>query len=800
MTPTFDFPEIISLLNHSKNITIDNEPAATRKGRWSLHKGRYTVHTSTTEFEVLYIGSSATHDDMDDAARHYKKESTQVVYANSLERHRKRYHEERLGQAPERFWSTRDYLRSFIRDELDTYLEQLRHLTPEFYMEPYVETPLGNRGKTPNRLLSFLESPRFDGETVEGLTVLLGEPGQGKTYMSRHLVSRLAGSSHLVPIYINSTQWQSMSRDQLSSLQKTIAHSFRHFEAPIAWVDGQEERFLKATLKADLFRVIFDGFDEYILRNEGRLSVTEALEELTELVRSTGARIVITSRASFWDSNVDDDELAQKTRDAVYKICPFDVQQAKQYFWNRFSGSRERQRVDRATGIYGPLAKQDPEFIGRGFILKLVGDLVEGDPSEIAPSAQEVAAMRWLVEAFCEREVTRQQLPLSAGQQLRVLETFASEIAMGAQPDSEALEVCVLEAAPELVAEDRLECMKRMEPHPLLTRVPGEDRWRWSQEQVGNVFLARWLCQVALDTEVGDATLKQFLEKQSLTASQMNDLAAMVVSVMPESHEGAQFITSVVGRILEAARATKDSGGSRGGRTLAAVVALKSVDHFCPKGSVRKERAGHLLRVLGGSPIRGIAFTGTVAAMDLSGVSFAECHFNRVVWANVEFDEKTRFERCHFVGGIAERSSGLGRCEYDNCTWDVEARAAVRAAQAREGRRRYSGEDLKADVGAVISKFVNRAGFLQTVEIGNLGRGVIRTSKFRKEIIDEICAQLLDQHHISGVGSGGFNIKPEAADSVLFYANNGVMTGRLKEVFEGIARRLDVNVKRGRWN
>ena len=181
MAQSFDFGEIIGLLNHSKNIAIASGPVVEQPGRWSLHRGRYTVHTSITEFEVLYIGSSATQADIDEAARYYKEGSTQVVYANSLDRHARKYHHKRLGRSPERFWSTRDYLKSFIRDELDAYLAQLTKLKPRFYTEPQVETPLGVTGRRPNRLLSFLRSPRFEAETAEGLTVLLGEPGQGKT-------------------------------------------------------------------------------------------------------------------------------------------------------------------------------------------------------------------------------------------------------------------------------------------------------------------------------------------------------------------------------------------------------------------------------------------------------------------------------------------------------------------------------------------------------------------------------------------------------------------------------------------
>ena len=212
-----------------------------------------------------------------------------------------------------------------------------------------------------------------------------------------------------------------------------------------------------------------------------------------------------------------------------------------------------------------------------------------------------------------------------------------------------------------------------------------------------------------------------------------------------------------------------------------------------PSTSVRPPTTlfhGLLVEVLGGTPISGIAFTGTVSAMDMTGVTFADCRFDNVGWTNVEFDDRTEFERCHFVGGIVERSVGMGRCEYKNCTWDVEARRMIRAAQAKEGKRKYTREDLRADISAVVNKFVSRSGFLKTVETGNLGRGTIRNSKYRREIIGAVTDGLLERHHISGVRDGGVNVRADAAESVQFFANNGVMTGRLRDVFEALAARL----------
>ena len=730
----FDFNEIVGLLNNSRSVSIDASPIASRPGRWALHRGRYKVHTSTIDFEVLYLGSEITHEGIDEAYRHFKPGTTHVVYANSLDSQRRKYHEERFGRPPDKFWTTKAYLQSFIREELDAYLAKLKQLKPQFYIDPQVTTPAGTKGKIPNPLLSALKSPRFEDETAEGLIVLLGEPGQGKTYMSQYLVSELA-ESPLIPIYINAAQWESMSREHLSSLQKTIAHSFRYFEAAIAWVEGQEEQFLRTTLRADLFRIVFDGFDEYILRNEGRVGVAEALDELTNLAKSTGARILITSRSSFWESNVEEEHFVGETRAAVYRILPFDTQHAKNYFGRRFD---QVVKVNKASGIYSMLAAGNPEFVGRGFVLKLVGDLVEQPAQTPQLANQPGAAMRWLVEAFCERESLRQKLPLNASEQLRVLETFAAEVAKGATPDSDALEVCISEVSPHLSSPDRRRCLERMEPHPLLPKDADQDRWVWSQEQIGNVFLAQWVCENAGDGQSGQAQLRDFLKKQKLTPGEMSDLASMIVDLAAErrgSLTTEAFFTQVVGQILDAARAGTDAV-SRDGRTLATTMAMKAVDRYVKAGSSHDERAQLLQSVLQGPPLAGLAFTGTIGRMNFSGFTFKDCRFDRVMWANVKLDERTVFENCHFVGGLAERTTGLGLSTFQSCTWDAEAEAMIRSAQTREGGRKYTSEDLRTDIGRIVSKFMNRSGFLQTVEARNLRRGPIRGSKFADASVD----------------------------------------------------------------
>ncbi|HEX9729236.1 MAG TPA: hypothetical protein VGA37_12085, partial [Gemmatimonadales bacterium] len=146
--------------------------------------------------------------------------------------------------------------------------------------------------------------------------------------MTQYLAHRLCASdSGVVPILIDSKQWTEIPSEHLQSLAKTIVHSFRHYDAPIAWIEGHEDDFLRVMLKAELFAIIFDGFDEYVLRNRHRVTADETLATLAELASVAGSRIVITSRTSFWDTSVSEDGIAGVEEHVPlfkYKILPFD--------------------------------------------------------------------------------------------------------------------------------------------------------------------------------------------------------------------------------------------------------------------------------------------------------------------------------------------------------------------------------------------------------------------------------------------------------------------------------------------
>src|SRR5690242_14693830 len=637
-----DFKDIAQLLNYSRTTYIDLSPVQSKEGRWAIYKGTHKVHTSSLSFKVLYLYSAASQEDIRSALRALgNPDDTHVVYPPSLDRSIRTNTEiASIRKKTQGIWNTREYLVSFIKEEIQTYLKKLADQAPHDYIDPRVETPSGFQIKTPNPVFSFLSDPET--EKVKGkLGILLAEPGQGKTYMSRYLVSRISeAGTGLVPIMVDSSQWSTMPIEDQRSLSKTIAHSFRHFGAPIGWLEGHEADFLTATLKADLFRVVFDGFDEYILRNMGAVQPLEVLDTLAELASTTGTRIVITSRTSFWNTNLPEAEVGsfvKRTGSLVFTIRPFDLQHATNYFQRRFNDDT---RVRHALHIYTALRGRNDDFAGRGFVLSLVADLADqgGDTQRRIETSK---AMLWLIQALCEREQLRQQLPFTSQEQLDLLSAFAIEVAEGGIPNTELLELAMSIVRPTLDSASFQPTIEKLKSHPLLEEDTIHDVWSFRQDLMRIFLLAEQLVKWP------DAKIERFVSKAKLDPASLQDLGTTIVDTLRVEQNDEDALLHL-GEIIKSMSIVHDvQTGSlvraAEGCRLAGIVAVSAVERFLPRGSSHRDRTRLLLQLCGQTSIRDLTFSGTMARYDLVGTRFDRCRFERVAWANCKFDESTIF-------------------------------------------------------------------------------------------------------------------------------------------------------------
>jgi uncharacterized protein YjbI with pentapeptide repeats len=793
---SLEFSEVAALLNFSSSISIGVSPKKSFPGSWDLYIGAYTIHGRRYPFEVLYLHANASQEGILRAKQDaFHPGDTQVVFAPSLPK-RLRTPEELLKPAAERFVSLPEYLASFVQEELKGYTARLIAREPKYYVAPRITTPRGIARKLPNPIENFLADPASD-ETEDGhVAVLLAEPGQGKTFMCDFLVSRLArqrGALHaaqrFAPIYINAEQWSSMDESDLASLNKTMTHCFRYFEAPIGWLAGHEAAFLHTTLRAGLFRVVFDGFDEYILRSHGTVTAVDALSGLIKLAKTTGTRIVITARTNFWES-----EIASRVNDVedasdllfVYHMEPFQYDQAVQYF-NLRLGDRSR-ATTRASELYKRLQYGGDRFVGRGFVLSLIADLYERDP-EFEATEITGGPVSWLLHALCEREQLRQALPLGPSEQLSILMQCAVEEVRGRHETDSGVMLLVQMENANLDEDAARSCCAKLRSHPLIARDPTHDQWKITQGQAKVALVARFLgSRVSLGDR--DELINRFSRDADWDPGFYDDLAAMLVEQNAEQSSGDD--ERGMRALLESLLQSGDAGFAALPR-LATLTALRFVDAHFRAGVPRDDRTRALSTLFPNGRFQELRFSGSISRYDFRGVTFTNCKFEGVRWTNCRFDGTTIFDVCNFRGGSVDHCVGFGGSLFQRCDGDETGMAVVQAEQIAAGSRSYTDSDLRSDIRAVVRKFISRGGFvLKTVREDHLRSGSISRSRHAELVIQEVGRQILDFHNISGASDGGAHVKADAIECVKFFATNNVFTGPLEQAYQKLKVKIGV--------
>jgi hypothetical protein len=144
------------------------------------------------------------------------------------------------------------------------------------------------------------------------------------------------------------------------------------------------------------------------------------------LVGDTGARILITVRQTFWEKYGGD-----VPSDRIERIAlrGFSNDQRQRFFDKRLGDPSERQVANRLAKRLGRFYEKSlPEeplqadrASGVPLLLELVALYVEGNPdATFAPASQDPFGP--LLEAMCEREQVRQELPITVEKQMSIFE------------------------------------------------------------------------------------------------------------------------------------------------------------------------------------------------------------------------------------------------------------------------------------------------------------------------------------------------------------------------------------------
>ena len=784
------FPEIRDLLNEVSLARFDAKPFFDAPNLLAVHEGAYFL-TNGDEFpaSVVYIYSGASAKGLRSEIRNIKIQAhTEVVYSPSAEAAALSI--DWRANGARKVVSSKEYLVAFMRSELGKYRSELRKLQHKDLEKPSVATPSGFKARIPNPLELFLGESSEQEEDGQ-IAVLLAEAGHGKTYLSEWVAGRLAESDERVlPIFVSAKQWTGLMTPGGAALEAIICNSFRAFGCPIRWVDGRERAFLRVALKLGIFRLIFDGFDEFALQASRHTSVREVLSSLVTLTQDTGARVLVTARTSFWDSQVSAEAADLQESLDIYVLQPFDIPKATNYF-KRKLGS-DVKAVESAAEVFRQLHAANPALAGRGVVLRLVADLAEKSGT-LAPIGS-TEPISWLMYSLCRRDQERQKLPLGPDAQLTAMREFVLMKFADVEPTDETFGLAIQVAA-EIDDAAVGDVLTRFSSHALIRRTAA-GLWEFVNPQIELTLLGQLIIEASLhQAKRGELELSRMNAGARLRPDQEVDLAYVVLSLMdfeplPTAYD--ERCQQVFGMLTRASPLSQSNTFAYSlFRRLATYIILRSKNIVRAKD--KSDRTSALLAATGSSEIDGLHITGALNSFDFQGKIFRRCLFQDVTFGGCKFDEGTIFVGCRFEGGDANRCEGLGRAIFQDCTYSASGHEFVRSEQVREGTKKYGDDDLSRDLRALVDKFVRQAGAtLKTVHKDDLIKGKISTSPNMKEVVGAFEKFILETARHSGDPVGGYAVKADARESVLFFYQNNSLVGPMANAADQLRSRLGV--------
>jgi hypothetical protein len=792
---SLDFTEVASIINKSKSTEIETSPMDLLKGKWALYKGTNKVSTFIYKFYILYLYAEFRKDDARRAANAilYPK-NTQIVYAPSLN---VSFIDEIkvLKKDIAGCYNIKEYLLSFIRDQMSNYTGKLKSLKPAYFVEPSYETPSGILRKIPNPVAAFFTDQTED---LEGgaLGVLLAEPGQGKTYTAQQITISLL-DRNFIPIFIHSPQWVDMREDDLTSIYKTVTHSFRFFNSQIDWINNFESEFINVTLKLGLFRIVFDGFDEYILWNKGKITAEQVIKNLYNLAIQSNSRILITSRTTFWESNILEDDCKEKL--FFYKIKPFDQNHAKNYFEKRFPNDNEK--IGTAIKIFSSLRnsgdkKFSSTFAGRGFILSLIGDLSSSDWNAPIYDGNH-SVIQWIMVALCQREEKRQQLPIDADQQLAIFRLFTEMKARGNDPCTSLLKNAVELICDKLIKEeiDSLigDAKKpgKLCDHPLIYQDIKGDVWLFKHEQIEFNLLAE---QIIEYINKNSPSLKKFFDELVISGSYLEDLGDIIFEQLEVEHyKSDDFYSFVIRRLISTIPLNDIHPRKRtSALLLSSNLIMSALNKRLPIGRLKKDRMDFIKKMVPEQNIHGLQFTGTISSLDCNDTTFSSCRFENITWANCIFNENTVFKNCYFSGGEIKNCEGFGLCDFLDSEFDDDANVVISNETIRDGNKQIQKEDVRRHIEMFIKKFIAKDGLFRTVFYEHILRGPLSKSQYKDILLEVMEKHIIEKHKISHLTGYAYNVKQTAKNSITHYLHNGVFSEELAKSFHEICTKLKI--------
>lgn len=654
---------------------------------------------------------------------------------------------------------------------------------PDYFVDPDLQLENGNTAQQATKYLASWI--RGEAKTVKGtpLAVLVADGGVGKTTVSRLLCHNLNKQDpYTTPILVESDQWRhllhaTMTMETVWDL--AVSQRFEHAGRLLA-----NSTALRVLIREGLFAVIFDGFDELCVAPGSHFLPRDVVNDLLQMITPEDdvhqARIILTSRQTYWNSIADDVDTSKLE---LFRLKGFDNDQKKRYFGARLPDQCQRDFAFRLSkqisgGIYDSIPKEDENEnrpSGVPFILDLIARYVHGNPDvELNPYRSD--PLHSLLDAVCKRENQRQTLGIEPSVQFGVFEELFRE-----HPNTFGVDDIKLFLEYVAGVTDT-SLVQRFTNHVFLART-APDLFGPRYEVLRVYFIARFLAVglASVSGKTSRAAIARLLAANKTGKTQVIDwLVDQLKRLEPTKrlaaiHHAVDIINDKENRDIQKA---------------AAMALFHLVTKLLPPQG-KDDRTCQLAESLktgrhgGMTRFHDIAVSGTMKTFDLSNVEFARCWFEGTEFRNCIFSSNTSFLGCSFDGSL-EFNSCVGSNEIAvrdaRCSREAEyVLATLKQTGVREETKRVFAEDA---LSRALRKFKGGFGF-DSIQYRHRKTGFKPGNPYNEKVWDVLFRHgIVERHHLSNVDEGGLNIvdDKDVRRDIVFLFDNGVLGRTLQNV------------------
>jgi len=750
-----------------------DQNAVVEKAAYTIFHAKAIAGLTTVSEKFIYIKSRCTNADVLEAARHVTGETTYVIAARTAEE-RLRFAQKELGERA-KYFVYEDLIWERVKTLFARYLTALADgvQPPNPYVTP---RPQGQPSEALDE--SLLRWLRDQAGAHKPLWVVRAPAGVGKTTLARQIVRRIADSAEkyrLIPIYVEAEHWSRISIDSLDDLWSMIDNSLRHFDEGVRITKPIFEHLLRC---GDL-TFVFDGFDELCGRRHSSFSPQEVIDELVRLTQEgSNARIVLTTRTAYWNSEVEETPECAN----IVDLAQFTKQQAIKYIEKKFAN--DRSLYDKAITLLNQVrAENIPPTAGGGksqityhpYVVALIASSAVEGVEALSKSGSRSELLNILF-SFCEREQNRQRLETSAETQLGAFAEIAVELAVHGNNVFSA-EDCAIAG----IAEADL---SRMGDHPLISvnGVKSDSRvFSFKYDFLPPLLIANSLCNAIVESSRNGVALNKH-----------------VVKLMEQEEQGKSHVLDHM-RDVWGEEDIAHIGRCHAGLTDEHARAKSFLFHFAKllvnerlRPATRRDRTDCMLQIFGNNPaerpttVRGVYVSGSVEKFDLSGVVFEKCTFVDVTFSDCLADGSTAFRKCAFRGDFeiagADRRT-WSQVQLEDCVMPSVTRLVWEDVGGQAGKR--TTDDVLDAIQIALAKFWYHGRLKKSIQKSHWKKGMMGRIAFGNDVLRAMLkVGLLYEIHISGVQEGGYAVVSGAIPDVQQFMDNRHVSGYVRRVLD----------------